>query len=89
MILNAYTFILPVFWMSGLCLYLAIVPPFVVFIQMMQSDDKPEMRHRLHDTYRLFAIFIGLPAYIFAICWNMFQICDYVYHECARQGINC
>ena len=84
MIINCYTFFMPIFWMTGVTLFATLAVPFIVFVQMCQHHDKPEYRHKLHDTYRLFAIFIGLPLIVFNYMWGMLQLCTYLLDLCAQ-----
>ena len=57
--------------MTGLVSIATFAAPFIVFIQMVQSDDRPDMRLRLANTYKIFGLFIGLPLIVFNYCWNL------------------
>ena len=63
--------------------------PFVVFIKMTKHHDAPEWRHKLHDTYRLFGIYIGIPLLVFAYAWNLANFCNYVLLNCFEAGVYC
>ena len=57
---------------------------------MMKSNDHPEMRHRLHDRWRLYGVFIGVPLVVFTYVWNMANLCPYLIDQCLNNGIiNC
>ena len=45
---------IPFFWTEVIASYITYLPPFVVFVQMIQNDDKAEYREKLYKTYMIF-----------------------------------
>ena len=56
--------VVPGLWIVALCAEIAMIPCFIVFVQMIHSNDHPKMRNRLHKTYLYFGIIFGLISFV-------------------------
>ena len=66
----------PAVWIVALCAEIAIIPCFIVFVQMIHSNDHPKMRNRLHKTYLYFGIIFGLISFFVS---NLYAYANFGY----------
>ena len=62
MITNLFIVWVPYLWVEVVAVFITCLPPFVVFIQMIQHHDKVEYREKLYKTYMIFGT-LGLVLY--------------------------
>ena len=81
-ILVLYYLRIPGVWVYTVCAELAIIPCFIVLLQMTCSDDHPKMRGRLHKTYLYFGVIFGLLSQFAATLYTFKNITSVINDVC-------
>lgn len=56
----------PILWLQATITEISLFPCFLTFFHMHGHGDHPDDRHKLYKTYKVFAVYFGLPAMFLA-----------------------